>query len=62
MPKMVPYFQRIQNAGKPLLIRGAFSPDELRLLTDSLDARGLFLNIMVNDMAAVETLRPLVGM
>jgi hypothetical protein len=62
VPKMVPYFQRIQTVGKPLLIRGAFSPDELRLLTDSLDARGLFLNIMVNDMAEIDTLRPLVGM
>jgi hypothetical protein len=60
--KMVPHFQRIQQAGKPLLIRGSFRPEEMRLLMDSLDARGLFLNIMVNDMAETEALRPLVGM
>jgi len=29
---------------------------------DSLDPRGLFFNIMVNDMRQVELLRPLVGM
>jgi hypothetical protein len=60
--KMVPHFQRIQRAGKPLLIRGSFRPEEMRLLMDSLEPRGLFLNIMVNDMAETEALRPLVGM
>ena len=60
--KMVPHFQRIQQAGKPLLIRGSFRPEEVRLLMDSLDPRGLFLNVMVNDLAETEALRPLVGM
>ncbi|MCW5983303.1 MAG: hypothetical protein KIT09_34750 [Bryobacteraceae bacterium] len=62
LAEMVPYFQQIQRAGKPLLIRGAFAPDEMRLLMDSLEPRGLFLNIMVNGMSEVEALRPLVGM
>ncbi|UCF90638.1 MAG: hypothetical protein JSW39_20435 [Desulfobacterales bacterium] len=60
--KMVPYFQLVQQARRPLLIRGAFSPDELRLLMDSLDPRGLFLNIMVGSMEEIASLRPLVGM
>ena len=60
--KMVPYFRRIQAAGKPLLIRGSFTADELRLLTDSLEPRGLFLNIMVGTMSEIEALRPLVGL
>ncbi len=60
--QMVPYFQRTQAAGRPLLIRGSFTPEELRLLMDSLEPRGLFLNIMVKDVAEVEVLRPLVGM
>jgi hypothetical protein len=59
---MVPYFQRIQRARKPLLIRGSFLPDEMRLLMDSLDPSGLFLNIMVGSIEEVEQLRPLVGM
>jgi len=60
--KMMTYFRRIQRAGKPLLIRGSFQADEMRLLMDSLDPRGLFLNVMVSDLREVETLRPLIGM
>jgi hypothetical protein len=59
---MVPYFRRIQDARKPLLIRGSFHPGEMRLLMDSLDPRGLFLNVMVEDEREMEGLRPLVGM
>jgi hypothetical protein len=59
---MIPHYQKVQKAGKPLLIRGAFGPDEVRLLRDSLDPKGLFLNIMVESIQAVEALRPLLGM
>jgi len=62
LEKMVPYFQRVQKARRPLLIRGSFTPAELSLLMDSLESRGLFLNIMVTTMKEVEILRPLVGM
>jgi hypothetical protein len=60
--EMVRYFRRVQNAGKPLLVRGSFTPDELRCLLDALDPRGLFLNIMVNSLDEIEPLRKLVGM
>jgi len=59
---MIPYWRRIQEAGRPLLIRGSFTPDELRLLADSLEARGLYLYIMVESLGEVETLRPVLGM
>ncbi|NLM94836.1 MAG: hypothetical protein GX165_04680 [Firmicutes bacterium] len=59
---MVPYFQAIQGAKRPLLIRGSFTPDELRLLMDSLSPRGLYLYIMVESMEEIEQLRPIVGM
>ncbi|UCD81636.1 MAG: hypothetical protein JSW26_09505, partial [Desulfobacterales bacterium] len=59
---MIPYFQMVQNAKRPLLIRGAFDPEEMRLLVDSLDPRGLLLLIMVNTMEEIEALRPIVGM
>lgn len=62
LDQMVPYFQRVQQARKPLLIRGSFTPEEIRLLLDSLEPRGLFFNIMVNSLEEVESLRPLVGM
>jgi hypothetical protein len=60
--RMVPYFRKVQDAGRPLLIRGSLTPDELRLLVDSLDPRGLMFNIMVSGMEEVEPLRRLIGM
>lgn len=62
LDRMVPYFQKVQKARKPLLIRGSFNTEEMRLLMDSLDPRGLFFNIMVNSMEEIEFLRPLIGM
>jgi len=62
LQKMVPYFERVQAAKKPLLIRGSFTPEELRLLMGSLSPRGLFLNIMVRDLREVEKLRVLTGL
>jgi hypothetical protein len=59
---MIPHYRKVQAAGKPLLIRGSFGGEEVRLLRDSLDPRGLFLNIMVESLHAVESLRPLIGM
>jgi hypothetical protein len=59
---MIPHFLRIQAAKRPLLIRGAFTPAELRQVTDALDPRGLFLNIMVEHIGEIEPLRPIVGM
>jgi hypothetical protein len=56
---MIPYFQRVQKARRPLLIRGSFNPQEMRLVLDSLEPRGLFLNIMVNTMEEVEVLKTL---
>ena len=60
--KMVPYFRKVQDAGRPLLIRGSVTPGELRLLVDSLDPRGLMFNIMVSGREEVEPLRKLIGM
>ena len=58
---MVPYFQMIQGAQRPLLIRGSFTPDEISLLMDALEPRGLYVYIMVTSMKEVDTLRPLLG-
>ena len=59
---MIPAWRKIQAAGRPLLIRGSFTPDELRLLVDSLDPRGLYLYVMVGSPAEADTLRPALGM
>jgi hypothetical protein len=59
---MIPHFQRIQEAGRPLLIRGAFEPDELRMLVEALDPRGLFLLIMVRTLSEVDERKGIVGL
>ncbi len=59
---MIPYFRRVQRAGRPLLIKGSFTPDELKLVADRLEPRGLFLNVMAATMNEIEPLRAAVGM
>jgi hypothetical protein len=59
---MVGYFQKVQQAHRPLLIRGGLSLEDLNLLMDYLEPRGLFLNIMVNSLEEIEKLRPRLNM
>jgi hypothetical protein len=62
LAEMVPYFRMVQKAGRSLLVRGALTPDDARMLMDSLDARGLYLLAVVKDVREAETLRPILGM
>jgi hypothetical protein len=59
---MIPHYRKVQQAGKPLLIRGSFDAGELRLLLDALEPRGLFLNIMVESVGQIEALRLVLGL
>ncbi|MBW1700150.1 MAG: hypothetical protein JRH18_15760 [Deltaproteobacteria bacterium] len=54
---MIPYFRQVQQAERPLLIRGSFEPDELKLVLDSLDPAGLYLYIMVRDEKEADILK-----
>lgn len=62
MAGMIPTLRKIQAAGRPLLLRGSFTPDELRLIVDQLDPRGLYLYIMVASSNEADSLRPALGM
>jgi hypothetical protein len=62
LAEMLPYFRMVQAANRSLLIRGALTPDDARLLIDSLDPRGLYLLVVVKDVREAERLRPLLGM
>ncbi len=62
LEEMLPYFRMVQQAGRSLVIRGSFSPDELKFLADSLDPRGLYFFIMVQSMEEIDRLRPILGM
>jgi hypothetical protein len=55
--RMIPHFRKVQQSGRPLLIKGSFTADELKLVLDSLEPKGLFLNIMVDNLDAVGDLR-----
>jgi hypothetical protein len=59
---MIPYFRQVQTAERSLVIRGAFDPDELEILVEALDPRGLLLLMMVQDLDEVGRLRLIVGM
>ncbi len=59
---MVPHFQKVQRARRPLLIRGSFTPEEMRLLMDNLNYEGLYLYVMVSDQREIDTLRPIMKM
>jgi hypothetical protein len=62
MAGMLPHLAKIQKAGRPLLFRGSFTADEIRLMMDTLDPRGLYIYAMVADMNEVEMLRPQLGL
>lgn len=62
MEGMIRYFKMVQDADRPLLIRGSLTPDQARLVMDSLDPRGLYLHIMPQNKKELDVLRPILGM
>jgi len=60
--KMIPYFKVIQKAKKPLIIRGAFTKEDIKLLMDSLEPQGLYLYIIVQNIEEISILKRLLGM
>jgi len=59
---MIPYYRMIQDAGRPLLVRGSFTPEELGHMLESLSPTGLYLYIMIQDLAEIEPLRQVLDM
>jgi hypothetical protein len=62
LSEMIGHFRKTQASGRSLVIRGSFTSDELKFLTDHLDPRGLYLNIMIQDEAELDPLKKIVGM
>jgi hypothetical protein len=60
--EMIPHFRKVQAAKRPLLVRGSFTPDELRLMLDALDPRGLLLLIMIESLEEIDVAKAIVGM
>ena len=59
---MIPFYRMIQDAGRPLLVRGSFTPAELGGMLEALTPTGLYLYIMVEDLAEIEPLQRVLGM
>lgn len=59
---MIQYYRMVQDADRPLLIRGSLTLDEARLIVDSLDPRGLYLHILPESPEQVDALRSILGM
>jgi len=60
--KMIPYFKMVQKAKKPLIIRGAFTKEDIKLLMDSLKPQGLYLYILVRNIEEINILKRSLGM
>jgi len=59
---MLPYYQQVQAAGRSLLVRGSFTPQQLATLVEGLDPRGLYVLILLRDRQESQALRPIVGL
>lgn len=62
LEEMIPSYRMIQDAGRPLLVRGSFTPIELARMLEALAPSGLYLYIMIQDLAEIRPLRRLLGM
>ncbi len=61
LEEMLPYFKRIQQADRSLLIRGAFSSSEVGMLMNALVSKGLYLYIMIEKAEEIPPLRAVLG-
>ena len=62
LPEFIAYLRRVQQAGRPLLIRGSFTPSEIDMILDQLDCAGLYVYAMVESWDEIESLRPRLGL
>ncbi len=59
---LIPYLQKVQKAGVPMILRGDFSTEDVRRLMGSLNPEGLYIYILVKNRAESDPYRPILGM
>ena len=59
---MIPFYRMIQDAGRPLVVRGSFTPTELGQMLEALPPTGLYLYIIVQNLAEIDPLRRVLEM
>jgi hypothetical protein len=60
--KMIQYFKMVQEAERPLLIRGSFKLEDISLLIQSLKPNGLFLYILAKDVKEIKAIKNVLDM
>jgi len=61
LEEMIPFYRMIQDAGRPLLVRGSFTPVELGKMLEALTPTGLYLYIMIEDLTEIDPLRQILN-
>jgi len=54
---MIPFFKTVQDADRPLIVRGTPTPEELKALVDALDPAGLYFQLLVQNAAQIDAYR-----
>jgi len=60
--QMIPYFKMVQETRRPLLIRGSFEAEDISLLMQSLESRGLYIYIIVKSAEEIYNIKPLLAL
>jgi hypothetical protein len=58
LSEMIPALQKIQQAGKPLIVKGEFDDADIELMKRNLSLHGLCIQPVVNGISQAETLLP----
>lgn len=62
LERMIPFYRMIQDADRSLMVRGSFTARELDQMLESLTPAGLYLYIIIEDLAEIEPLRQVLNM
>lgn len=54
VPEIIPYFQKVQNARKRLVIRGPITKEDMKLLSENLSPNGLLIQTIMSNPSEVE--------
>ncbi len=50
LPELLPLLRQVQDVGKPLILRGAMTPEEIAFVKRELSPRGLLLNLVAGSV------------
>lgn len=54
VPEIIPYFRKVQDAGRRLVIRGPITKEDIKLLSENLSPKGLLIQTIMDSPKAAE--------